>query len=141
MDFITINFRIYMLILALFYISEGLMSVFFIDLSSKFTRWFYGFDSELERKFILICKPWGSNVFVMGILAIFVFSDPVRYIGGAICLATLLSLRIYYRLRFREDIREEFKTPYYRNYIGVILLLYGLASILFWLIEIIISGI
>lgn len=135
MDLITLNFKFYMIILSIFYISEGLMSIFFINLSTKFTRWFYGFDSKLERKFILICKPWGSNVFIAGVLALFVFSNPSRYIGGAICLAILLSLRIYYRLRFREDIKKEFKTPLYRNYISVLLLLYGMVSILLWLIK------
>ncbi len=70
----------------------------------------------------------------MGILGIFTFFDPIRYFGVVIGLIILQSLRVYYRYVFREDIKTEFKTSYRKNFINIIILLYGVISFSFWLI-------
>jgi len=129
---INLLFLCYLWILSVYHVFTGIISFFFPEQALSFYKKFYDCNPVERKHLVIVLKPWGALAVFAGIAGIFAALDPVKYKGTVAGLAVLLAMRMYYRIVFRDMLRDISGISPYRNLINIGLLLVGIIIISSW---------
>ena len=127
-------FKSALLILSIYHIITGIVSAFFFKFALKFYKKLYDQSVQDNEIMFLILKPWGALAIFSGIAGLFAFFDPERYIGVIIGIIILLTLRIWFRYKYRKQMYRLFNTKPHRNFISSMIIFACWIILFMWLI-------
>ncbi len=133
---INIIFLCYLWILSVYHVFTGIISFFFPEMALSFYKKFYDCNPVERKHLVIVLKPWGALAVFAGIAGIFAALDPEKCKGVVAGLAVLLAMRMYYRIVFRDMLREISGISPGRNLVNICLLLAGIIIIASWLVSI-----
>lgn len=124
--------RIYLLLLSLYHVATGLVSVFSPRLALRAYKVAYGFDPVERTQLSLVLKPWGALALFAGVAGLFAAADPVRYAGVVLGLSLLLAVRLVLRLLFAREAATVLGIPPRHNLANAALIAVGVVILLSW---------
>jgi hypothetical protein len=132
MEYVEVLVRIYLFLFSIYHITTGIVSFFFPNFAKTFYLKLYDFHYELTPELFLVSKPWGALCISTGIATIFACINPFMYHGVIYALIVLLLLRAVYRYRYRFMMKEVINTDITRNYINIIIIIFGICILSVW---------
>ena len=129
---INIIFLGYLWILSAYHVFTGIISFFFPETALSFYRKFYDCNPVERKHLVIILKPWGALAVFAGMAGIFAALHPMECKGVVAGMAVLLAMRIYYRIFFREMLRDISGISPRRNFLNIGFLIAGLIIIVSW---------
>lgn len=115
---LTFACRAVLLLLSCYHVVTGVVSVGFPDFSESFYQALYHFHPEMTEQYKLVLRPWGALALFAGVVGLFAFRDPRRYVGVVWSIALLLTMRVVYRTALAEDLWRVFQIDPTRNRIN-----------------------
>jgi len=123
---------LYLLIFSIYHIIQGVISVFFSREAIKFNEKLYGYRPRETKELIMNLKPWGSLAFVVGITGLIVALDINKYFIFLLAFASLLGLRIGYRIIFRNSIYNYWQVSLWQNWRTILIQIIGIILFLLY---------
>lgn len=118
---------IYLFLFSLYHIFTGLVSIFFPNFSLHFYKKIYGFEPKEKKQLLMILKPWGNLALTVGIIGFITLYYLQTFYPMLFAFGLLLTIRIWYRYTYREEIEKEFKITSNKNWQMIIFQLIGAA--------------
>jgi len=132
---VNLIFLCYLWILSVYHVFTGIISFFFPEQALSFYKKFYDCNPVERKHLVIVLKPWGALAVFAGIAGIFAALDPGKCKGTVAGLAILLAMRIYYRIAFRDMLRDISGISPHRNLMNICLLLVGIIIIASWFVS------
>lgn len=112
--------------LSLYHVWTGAISYFAPGFALRFYRRFYDCHPVEQRHLHIILRPWGALALFAGVVGLATLPDPGAHPVLTGALALLLALRVGYRVRLRQELREISGIAPARNWANIALLLVGI---------------
>ena len=95
-----------LVLFTIYHVLTGIIGGAFSKYSLKFYKAIYGFQPRETEQLLMTFKPWGTLAFVVGLMGFVMLLDIERYSLMFIPMATLLVLRMGYRLYWRQNMYD-----------------------------------
>lgn len=116
---------IYLFLFSLYHVITGTVSVFFPNFALKFYKTLYGFHPKETEQLKITLRPWGNFAIVTGVIGFIVLYDLDRFFLILFPFASLLIIRIWYRLILRKQLYKDLKVTRVQNWRMILIQLLG----------------